>query len=98
MAYSLADMGTVKIPGHCGRPPPVVLVSFSSFQNPVTVARMYDTDDRWPFSVGRWIQGEILTTICKNEMEGKVDTFLIDHRGFICEMMNLVQVDKNSQF
>ena len=26
----------------------VVLVSFSSFQNPVTVARMYDTDDRWP--------------------------------------------------
>ena len=29
-------------------PLPVVPVSFSSFQNPVTVARMYDTDDRWP--------------------------------------------------
>ena len=65
----------------------MVLLSFSYFQSPVTVARMYDTDDRWPFSVGRWIQGEIWTTICKNVLKGKINTFLrVNKRHFKFEV------------
>ena len=87
MAYSLADMGTVRIPWHCGRPPPVVLLSFSYFQSHVTVARMYDTDDRWPFSVGRWILGEIWTTMCKNVLGGTGNNFLrVNKRHFKFEV------------